>query len=88
MTAYVFILASACLLVGWNGLGIETTLSSVFSCLNNVGPGLDVAGPYSSYAGFSVLSKLVLSAAMLFGRLEIFPLLMIFSPALWSRKRS
>ena len=88
MTAYVFILASSCLLVGWNGLGVETTLSSVFACLNNIGPGLDVAGPFSSYAGFSVLSKIVLSAGMLFGRLEIFPLLMLFSPALWSRKHS
>ncbi len=60
----------------------------MFACLNNIGPGLAAAGPLSSYAGFSVLSKIVLSAGMLFGRLEIFPLLMLFSPALWSRKHS
>ena len=64
---------------------LETNLSAVVSCFNNVGPGLGAVGPAGSYAGYSVLSKLLLSAAMLMGRLEIYPMLVGLSPSVWRK---
>ena len=64
---------------------LETNLSAAVSCFNNVGPGLGAVGPAGSYAGYSVLSKLLLSAAMLMGRLEIYPLLVALSPSVWRK---
>ena len=55
---------------------IETNFSAVAACFNNIGPGLAAVGPVESYAGYSVLSKIVLSVGMLLGRLEIYPLLL------------
>lgn len=65
---------------------METNLSATFSCFNNIGPGLGAVGPASSYAAYSPLSKIVLSLAMLLGRLEIYPLLLTLSPATWLKK--
>ncbi len=65
---------------------IETNFSAAVSCFNNIGPGLSGVGPAASYADYSVLSKLVLSFAMLFGRLEIFPMLIVLSPSTWTKK--
>lgn len=67
---------------------IETNLSAAVSCFNNIGPGLG-AGFVSvseSFVGYSVLSKIVLSAAMLLGRLELYPLLIAFSPSTWRKQ--
>ena len=64
---------------------LETNLSAAMSCFNNVGPGLGAVGPAGSYAGYSVLSKLLLSAAMLMGRLEIYPMLVALSPSVWRK---
>ena len=58
----------------------ETTISSVITCLSNVGPGFSLVGPLGNFAEFSSLSKIVLSIAMLFGRLELYPMLLLFSP--------
>lgn len=66
----------------------ETTMSAVAACFNNVGPGLSLVGPMGNYGIFSYASKLVLSLAMLLGRLEIFPLLVLFSPSIWIKKRA
>ena len=55
------------------------------SCFNNVGPGLGAVGPAGSYADYSVLSKLLLSMAMLMGRLEIYPMLVALSPSVWRK---
>lgn len=65
---------------------VETNLSAVISCFNNIGPGLGAVGPASSYAGYSGLSKFVLSLGMLLGRLEIYPLLLTLSPVTWLKK--
>jgi len=78
--AVVFICLSA------DPFDIETNLSAAVSCFNNIGPGFSQAGPMASYAGYSVFSKLVLSFAMLFGRLEIYPMLILLSPGTWIRK--
>lgn len=73
-------------LVGLNGRGVDTTVSAVISCMNNVGPGLDEVGPVMNYGGLSAFSKYVLCADMLLGRLEIYPVLLLFAPKLWKKK--
>lgn len=73
-------------LITFDNFDFETSFSAVSACLNNVGPGFGVAGPMGSFYGFSALSKTVLSFAMLFGRLEIYPLLIALSPSTWSKK--
>lgn len=65
---------------------IETNLSAVLSCFNNIGPGLGAVGPMSNFAAYSGFSKFVLSVAMLLGRLEIYPLLLTCLPSTWLRK--
>ena len=73
-------------IVSLDGYDFETTFASVVSCMSNVGPGLGPAGPMGSFDIFSDLSKWCLSFAMLAGRLEIFPMLILFSPAAWRRR--
>ena len=55
------------------------------ACLNNIGPGLDVVGPTGNFASLSLLSKLVLIFDMLLGRLELYPILILFAPAVWKK---
>ena len=59
--------------------------SAVLACFNNIGPGLELVGPTCNFGGFSTLSKLVLILDMLAGRLEIFPILVLFSADTWKR---
>ena len=63
-----------------------TNVTAVISCFNNIGPGLNVVGPMGNFAGYSIFSKLILSFNMLFGRLEILPMLVLFNPKAWMRK--
>ncbi len=70
-------------LLSLNNYGIETSVSAVLACLNNIGPGLGFVGPMSSYAVFGDGTKLLLCANMLLGRLEILPMLMLFTPSAW-----
>lgn len=65
----------------------ETNISAVAACFNNVGPGLSAVGPMGNYSAYSWISKLALSAGMLLGRLEIFPLILLFSRGIWVKKR-
>ena len=65
---------------------LESNFTAVTACLNNIGPGLGAVGPTGSYADYSVLSKVVLSFAMLLGRLEIYPLVLTLLPATWIKK--
>ena len=81
--AYFFILAISALIVSFDNFDGVTTLTSVIACISNIGPGLNMVGPMGNYAAFSDLSKIVLSLDMLFGRLEIFPMLLLFSPSAW-----
>lgn len=83
--AYFIIMIFATLIVSLDGFSFETNLTSVISTLSNVGPGLGAVGPAGSFAGYSDLSKLVLSLCMLIGRLEIFPILMLLMPSAWRR---
>ncbi len=86
LAAYFVLLVLSYLLVSLDGLSVETNLSGVLACLNNVGPGLGKLGPMCDYSHLSILSKLTLTADMLIGRLEIFPILILFSRTTWKRK--
>lgn len=83
---YIFIFMGSVLLVSINNFDFATTFSSVLTTLNNVGPGISLAGPVENFYKFSALSKLVFCFDMLIGRLEIFPYLLLMSPGLWRRK--
>lgn len=85
LTLYTIIVFASTLLVSLDHMDFTSTFTSVIACVGNVGPALGIAGPTGSYAGFSVLSKLVLTADMLLGRLEILPIVMLLSPSLWKR---
>ena len=83
--AYVVILAVSFLIVSLDHVSTTTAFSATLSCFNNIGPGLDQVGPAASYADLSILSKLVLTLDMLAGRLEIFPILILFGRETWKR---
>ncbi len=82
---YMLIAFCSMLLLSLQGLDFETTFTSVISCLSNIGPGLSLVGPSGSYGVWSGGAKLLLSFLMLLGRLEIFPVLMLFAPGTWRR---
>lgn len=84
---YLTVLIISAIAISVDGYGFETNFTGTLACLNNIGPGLgDVVGPAGNYSGFSVFSKIVLSLDMLFGRLEIMPMIILFSPSTWRRK--
>ena len=85
---YMVVLAVSAILIAIDGHDVVTTFTSVIACIGNIGPGLGDVGPAGNFADFSVFSKLVLSFDMLAGRLELIPMLMLFSPYAWSRKYS
>lgn len=83
---YMACLIGIFLLLGFDSFGnIETNFSAAAACFNNIGPGLDKIGPVFSYSGFSDLSTVILSFAMLLGRLEIIPLMLLFSASTWKK---
>ncbi|MBR2319469.1 MAG: TrkH family potassium uptake protein [Clostridia bacterium] len=65
---------------------LESNFTAVTACINNIGPGLGAVGPTGSYADYGALSKVVLSFAMLLGRLEIYPLVLTLLPATWTKE--
>jgi trk system potassium uptake protein TrkH len=81
LCAYVLILVISFLLVSVDGFSITTNFSAVLSCFNNIGPGFDAVGPVCNFSVFSPFSKIVLILNMLAGRLEIFPIVVLFSSA-------
>ena len=86
LAVYALSFCMICFLLAFDRFDLETNISAAAACFNNIGPGFAAVGPTRSYADYSVFSKLVLSAAMLMGRLEIFPLLLTFSPTTWRTK--
>ena len=65
--------------------GFFSNFSAVLACISNVGPAFEAVGPYSNYAGYSDFSKVLLTLVMMLGRLEILPVLILFSPKTWKR---
>ena len=82
---YIFILLGSFIVISLNGFDFATNMTAVTTCLSNVGPGLNMAGPTENMAFFSPFSKLVLCLDMLLGRLEVFPILMLFTPSIWKK---
>ncbi len=80
---YTFLIMCTFLLISFEPFNLETNISAAVSCINNVGPGFSVVGPMGSYADYSDFSTIVLTFAMLFGRLEVYPLLLALSPRSW-----
>ena len=82
---YSVILFVSFLVLSFDGFSFETNMTAVMSCLNNIGPGLDMVGPTGNFSSFNIWSKLVLIFDMLAGRLEIFPILVLLIPHAWKR---
>ncbi len=85
-TVYFLLFFVLLILLSFEPYDFETVFSAVAACFNNVGPGLSLAGPNANYSFFSVFSKYLLSFAMLFGRLEIYPMLLALTPSFWKKK--
>ena len=84
-TSFMLLLIGGSFLVSLDGYDMATNFSAVLSSLSNIGPGMSLIGPTGNYNIFSYGSKLVLTVTMLIGRLEIFPILILFSPSTWKR---
>lgn len=84
-TSFMLLLITGSFLVSLDGYDMATNFSAVLSSLSNIGPGMSLIGPTGNYNIFSYGSKLVLTVMMLIGRLEIFPILILFSPSTWKR---
>lgn len=83
LIVYVFIFAVSTLLVSIEGHDLETCFTAVAATFNNIGPGLSIVGPTRNFGFFSDFTKYVLIFDMLAGRLELFPMLILFSPRTW-----
>ena len=85
LTVYCIVTIASVVLVSLNNFPFEVNATGVIACMNNIGPGLGMVGPAGNFAAFSGLSKLVLAFDMLAGRLELFPVLFLFSVRTWKR---
>ena len=86
MMAYLLVFAVSLFLISFDGFDLESTFTAVAATQNNIGPGLGVVGPTGGYSSFSILSKWVMIFDMIAGRLELFPMLILFAPSTWKRK--
>lgn len=82
---YLALILVSLLLLAINNKDFDTTFTSVVTCINNIGPGINEVGPTSNFGGFSDFSKCVLSFDMLLGRLECLPLIILISPSVWRK---
>ena len=82
---YVFLIFGSFIIISVDNFDFTTSLTAVMTCVGNVGPGLGGVGPVENFSIFSPFVKIVLCMDMLLGRLEIFPLVMLFSPAVWKK---
>ena len=85
MVCLVMIFVLSLLVISFDNHDFTTNFTSVATCLNNVGPGLNMVGPMGNFSGFSPVSKTMLIFDMLAGRLELFPVLLLFSPVTWKK---
>lgn len=82
---YMLIFTSSLLLISLDGFDLASNFTAVAASMGNIGPGLGNVGPMGSFVEYSALSKIILSFTMLFGRLEIYPLLILFAPTFWKK---
>ncbi|WP_317853989.1 TrkH family potassium uptake protein [Chakrabartyella piscis] len=82
---YLLVLFGSFLLISINNFDFTTSFTAVLTCLGNVGPGFAMVGPVENYHFFSDFSKIILTLDMLIGRLEIFPMMLLFAPSVWKK---
>ena len=82
---YLLVILGATLIISLDGYSFSISFSSALTCISNVGPGLELVGPTGNFSTFSPLSKAVMALCMIVGRLEIFPILVLFSHLTWRR---
>ena len=85
IACFVLVFATSLLLISLEGKDLVTNFTAVLATINNMGPGLNAVGPTASFADFSEFSKIVLTFNMIAGRLELFPMLILFSPTTWKK---
>ena len=85
LACYALVFISSLLLITLDGFDLVTNFTAVTATINNIGPGLAIVGPTANFANFSNISKLVLTFDMIAGRLELFPMLILLSPATWKK---
>lgn len=85
LAVYVIIIAISTIIISLDGFGFTTNFSAVLACFNNIGPGFEAVGPTMNFGSYGILSKIVLIIDMLAGRLEIFPILILFNKRAWKR---
>ncbi len=88
LAAYTVIIFVSFVLVSLDNFSIGTNFTAVLTCFNNIGPGFEAVGPMMNFSAFSPISKIVLIFDMLAGRLEIFPMLLLFSSNVWKKNNA
>ena len=83
IAAYILVLAGSILIISLDNFDMTTNFTAVAATLNNIGPGLSGVGPTANFSAYSYLSKIVLTFDMIAGRLELFPVLILFSRKTW-----
>ncbi len=83
--AYVAVIILSVIIVSIDDFDFMTSFSAVIATVSNIGPGFNIVGPMGSFADFSVLSKITFIADMILGRLEILPVIVLFSPVIWKK---
>ena len=85
VSSYLIVVLLASLTISLDDFSFSVSFSSALACVSNIGPGLEIVGPMGNFSAFSHLSKLVMSFCMIIGRLELFPIFVLFSSTAWRR---
>jgi trk system potassium uptake protein TrkH len=85
MVCFILVFAASLLLVSIENHDLVTSFTAVAATINNIGPGLELVGPTGNFAFFTPFTKIVLILDMLVGRLELFPMLVLFFPGTWKK---
>lgn len=85
LALHMLLLVSTVLIVSVDGFSLETNITAAIASLNNIGPGFKEIGPMGNFSCYSLFSQFILSINMLFGRLEIIPMMILLSPFTWKR---
>ncbi len=86
LVIYLALIVGSMILISFENMDFTTTFTSVFTCINNIGPGLSQVGPMEGFSCMSDFSKIVLAIDMLLGRLEIFPMMFLVMPSVWRKE--
>lgn len=85
MVTYTIIFGASLIILAFDNLDLVTNFTAVTATINNIGPGLELVGPVGNFSAFSPIAKCVLMFDMLAGRLELYPILLLFAPSVWKK---